>query len=76
MKKPIIKSFDKVIVLLLFIFGIFSSCGKEPLYGTPEPEYGVILPMYGVPKADTMIRKEMPKPMQEIPVINEIELQD
>ena len=76
MKKPIIKSFDKVIVSLLFVFGIFSSCCKEPLYGMPVPEYGAPAIMYGPLQDTTIIRKEMPNPIQEIPVIDEIELQD
>jgi len=75
MKKPIIKSFDKVIVLLLFIFGVFSNCIK-PEYGMPVPEYGMI-PMYGVPPPkeikSTIINEEA---NQDVSIINEIDLQD
>jgi len=72
MKKPIIKSFDKVIVLLLFIFGVFSSCSKDD----PQPEYGITF-MYGVPplgEGKSIIIKE--ETNQNLPVINEVDLQD
>jgi len=74
MKKIIIKSFDKIIVLLLFIFGVFYNCTK-PEYG-PQPEYGMI-PMYGVAppeKATSVIIKE--ETNQNIPTIGEVDLQD
>ena len=49
MKKIIIKSLDKVIVSLLVIMGVFSSCNKDdikPMYGV-MPEYGVPMGEYG-----------------------------
>jgi len=77
MKKPIIKSFDKAIVLLLFIFGVFSSCNKEE---SNVPEYGVAY-MYGVPtpsngEKNVVISQEKTNSIQDIQVIDEIDLQD
>jgi len=42
MRKPFIKLFDKVIILLLWFIGVLPGCNK------PEPEYGIVL-MYGPP---------------------------
>jgi len=74
MKKPIIKSFDKVIVLLLFIFGVCSSCTEPEKYGMPPAEYGMI-PMYGPPTEvqSTIINEEA---NQDVSIINETDLQD
>ena len=38
MKKIIIKSFDKIVILLLGFSGIFYSCA---MYGTPEADYEI-----------------------------------
>jgi hypothetical protein len=54
MKKSVIKTFDKAIVLLLFVFGIFCSCEKPkpmPKYGAPYPDTNVVRPLYGVMQA-------------------------
>jgi hypothetical protein len=68
MKKPIIKSLDKVVVMLLFILGVFSSCEKDE----PKPEYGVAF-MYGVP---VPYNGENSAITQDIPVIGDIDLQE
>jgi len=47
MKKQVIKSFERVIVLLLVIMGAFSSCKKED----PKPNYGDNAQRYGCPEA-------------------------
>ena len=41
MKKLIIKSFDKVIVVLLGIAGVFTNCDKPLEYGTPYADYEI-----------------------------------
>ena len=43
MKKSVIKVFDRIIVVLLGIAGMFSSCKKEmlPMYGVPHGEYAL-----------------------------------
>ena len=69
MKKSILKSFDKGIVFLLFIIGVFSSCSKdEPL---ESPEYGVIF-MYGVLqseyKENITLNQETTNLTQDIPI--------
>ena len=72
MKKIIIKSFDSVIVLLLFVFGVFSGCIK-PEYGMPVPEYGVPEPdkhMYVSPIEGQSIIKEDAN--QDAPIVNEM----
>jgi len=57
MNKLIIKFWDKIVVLLLFIFGLVASCDKPqpkygvPLYGVPPPDTNVCVPEYGVPQA-------------------------
>ena len=55
MNKSIIKFWDKIVVLLLFIFGLVASCDKPvPKYGSPEPnptDTNVNIPLYGVQKA-------------------------
>jgi len=55
MNKSLIKFWDKIVVLLLFIFGIIASCEKpkpQPEYGVPVPpetrDTNVCCPMYGV----------------------------
>jgi len=47
MKKQVVKSFERVIVLLLVIMGAFSSCKKED----PKPNYGDNAQRYGCPEA-------------------------
>ena len=47
MRKQVIKSFERVIVLLLVIMGAFSSCKKED----PKPNYGDNVQRYGCPEA-------------------------
>ena len=39
MKKSLIKSFDKIIVVLLAILGVFNSCEQADEYGTPYADY-------------------------------------
>ena len=39
MKKPVIKFFDKIIVVLLGFLGIFSGCNRPVEYGTPYGDY-------------------------------------
>jgi len=68
MKKIIIKPLDKIIVLLLFVFGIFNSCDKD----------GEIVPEYGVPKPrndgkNIILNKETIDLIQNVSVINEID---
>ena len=72
MKKTIIKIFDKIIVLLLVLFGVFSSCDKPVEYG-PLPEYGVIVPMYG-PPTEIIINDDI-NPVEDILEIDEDNLQ-
>jgi len=73
MKKNIIKSLDKVIVFLLFIMGVFSSCDKDiPMYGC-EPKYG--MPMGKFEKSITL-NEETLKTEQDLPVISENNPQD
>jgi len=47
MRKRVIKSFERIIVLLLVIVGAFSSCKKED----PKPNYGDNVKRYGCPEA-------------------------
>jgi len=51
MNKQIIKSFEKVIVLLLVMMGIFSSCTKDELKDDLKPNYGDNIQRYGCPEA-------------------------
>ena len=75
MKKPIIKIFDKVIVLLLVLFGVFAGCDKSvPEYGMPVPEYGVIVPMYGSPT--NVIINDDTNPVGDILEMNEDNIQE
>jgi hypothetical protein len=80
MKKPIIKIFDKTIVLLLFFLGIFSSCHKDesdnvaPKYGVPEPMYGVMVPYNG--KNNSIINQETTNSTQNIQLIGEFDMKD
>ena len=39
MKKRVIKSFDKIIIVLLAILGVFNSCRQPDEYGTPYADY-------------------------------------
>ncbi|MCL2290660.1 MAG: hypothetical protein FWC34_08175 [Bacteroidetes bacterium] len=76
MNKNIIKSFDKAIVLLLFAFGVFSSCDKNeivPMYGV-VPEYGVPIPDNSI--KNVVIHQETTNHIQDVPVISEVDLQD
>ena len=47
MKKQVIKSLERVILLLLVMMGTFSSCKKED----PKPNYGDNVQRYGCPEA-------------------------
>jgi putative lipoprotein (rSAM/lipoprotein system) len=58
MKKPIIKSFDKIILLLLSFTGIFYAC---PKYGMPVDEYEI----------NGVITDEHKKPINNICVIKQ-----
>ncbi|MCL2435438.1 MAG: hypothetical protein FWD09_04780 [Lentimicrobiaceae bacterium] len=72
MKKPIIKLFDKLILFLILgsSAALYTSCE----YGAPVPEYGV-MPMYGPPtEGQSIIIEE--EANQDIPIINEADLQD
>ena len=56
MNKSLIKFWDKIVVLLLFIFGLVASCDKpQPKYGMippPDtPDTNVNIPLYGVQQA-------------------------
>jgi len=53
MNKSIIKFWDRIVVVLLFIFGLVASCSKPiPLYGVPDTrDTNVCVPEYGVPQA-------------------------
>ena len=73
MKKTIIKIFDKIIVLLLLLFGVFSGCDKPVEYG-PLPEYGVPVPMYG-PPTEVIINDDTSNSAQDILEMNEDNLQ-
>jgi hypothetical protein len=70
MKKPIIKFFDKIVILLLFIIGVFSSCQKDD----PKPKYGNIKPMYGPPPPDKSVI--VTQETSDIPLFSEVDLQD
>ena len=66
MKKSLIKSFDKIIVILLAMLGAFTGCNKS-VY---EPE------MYGTPYADydlkgIVIDKETSNPIKNIRVVHQ-----
>jgi hypothetical protein len=54
MKKPFIKFFDKIIVILLFSAGVFASC-KEPEPDYPTMKYGMPVPEYGVLQSEFLI---------------------
>jgi putative lipoprotein (rSAM/lipoprotein system) len=60
MKKSLIKSFDKIIVVLLAILGVFNSCSQPDEYGTPYADYE----LKGV-----VTDKETSKPIKNIRVI-------
>jgi putative lipoprotein (rSAM/lipoprotein system) len=61
MKKTIIKFFDKLLVLLLGIFGIFNSC--QPVeYGTPHGDYEL---------KGMVIDKETSNPIPNIQIVGE-----
>jgi len=75
MKTLIIKSLDRIIVFLLFIMGVFSSCTKEE----PRPEYDAS--RYGVPQSynyekSIIINEEIIQPAQDVIIISEIDSQD
>ncbi|MCL2131715.1 MAG: radical SAM-associated putative lipoprotein [Lentimicrobiaceae bacterium] len=63
MKKSVIKFFDKIIVVLLGILGVFNSCEKPLEYGTPHANYEV---------KGVITNKETSKPIQNIQVIRQI----
>jgi putative lipoprotein (rSAM/lipoprotein system) len=63
MKKPIIKSFDKIIVMLLSIVGIFSACSTGATkYGTPSATYEI---------KGTITDKETSRPIKHIQIITQ-----
>jgi hypothetical protein len=72
--KALVKFFDKIIVFLLVIMGVFSSCNNDD---QPVPEYGVIEPMYGVRVAKSVIiEEEASEQPQIVPVISESNSQE
>ena len=60
MKKPIIKFFDKIVVILLGFAGVFNSCEQPEMYGTPHGEYE----LNGV-----VSDKETSMPLQNIQIV-------
>jgi putative lipoprotein (rSAM/lipoprotein system) len=62
MKKSLIKSFDKIIVVLLAILRVFNSCSQPDEYGTPYADYE----LKGV-----VTDKETSKPIKNIRVIHQ-----
>ena len=67
-KKSFFRSFDKIIVLLMSGFGLFSACG---LIAT---DYGMPMPLYGMPLADfelkgTVTNSATSEPIKNIRVI-------
>ena len=74
MKKQIIKSFDKIIVVLLGMLGIFNSCKEQPeKYGMPPVEYKPYA-NYGL--NGTITNKETSYPIRGIQVIRQINSRD
>ncbi|MCL2041593.1 MAG: radical SAM-associated putative lipoprotein [Bacteroidales bacterium] len=69
MGKPVIKLFDKIIVILLSFFGIFNSCTQPDMYGMPYPEYGTPYADYEIKGVVT--NKENAHPLQNIRVIHQ-----
>jgi hypothetical protein len=67
MKKPFIKLLDKIIILLLFIMGVFSSCQKDE----PKPKYGNV-PLYGTPPPDKSV--VVAQETNDIPLFSEVDL--
>ena len=61
MKKTIIKLFDKIIVLLLAILGVFNSCRQPEEYGTPHADYE----LKGI-----VTDKETSKPLKNIQIVS------
>jgi hypothetical protein len=55
MKKTFIKFFDKIIVILLFLTGVFSSCSKSESGDAPV-KYGMI-PLYGIEQAEFKVNE-------------------
>jgi len=60
MGKPVIKLFDKIIVILLGFFGICSSCNMPMEYGEPYADYEV---------KGVITNKENAQPIENIRVI-------
>ena len=60
MGKPVIKLFDKIIVILLGFFGICSSCNMPTEYGEPYADYEI---------KGVITNKENAQPIQNIRVI-------
>ena len=58
--KKIIKLWDKIIVVLLGVLGVFSSCKTVSEYGTPYGEYEI---------KGVITDKETSKPIQNIQVV-------
>ena len=71
MKKLIIKSFDKIVVVLLGILGVFSSCKEQPdMYGMPPEPYvsGARYELNGI-----ITDKATTNPIQNIQIIRKID---
>ena len=66
MKKLIIKSFDKVIVVLLGVLGIFNSCEQPDMYGMPPERYNPRYRFHGI-----VTDKETSNPIQNIRVVGQ-----
>jgi len=62
MKKLLIKSFDKIIVVLLAILGVFNSCSQPCEYGEPYADYE----LKGV-----VTDKETSKPIKNIRIVHQ-----
>jgi len=80
MKKQVIKLFDKIILLLLGIAGIFSGCKSntgecEPYSGWGSPNTDSLCCMYGMLRADFTIKGTVTdkdgKPIPNIAVFNQ-----
>jgi len=84
MSKSVIKFWDKVIVVLLGTFGVFTSCNKIAsdcsceYYPPIERDTGEIAVMYGMPMASyvvkgTVMNQENLQPIHNIRVIRQID---
>jgi len=67
MTKSVIKFWDKVIVVLLGIAGVFSSCNKpKPVYGVEVPEYPSLYKLNGI-----VSDKETSQPIPNIRIVRQ-----